>query len=72
MEYKIYELLQTNTTDELFEKVSNLLELFEIQSCYIVKYCDGPIINDNEQADIPINSELIYAYDNKKEPGNNR
>ena len=66
MEYKIYELLQTNTTDELFEKVSNLLELFEIQSCYIVKYCDGPIINDNDQTTLPTNSELIYAYDNKK------
>lgn len=66
MEYKIYELLQTNTTEELFEKVSGLLDLFEIQSCYIAKYCDGPVINNNDQAGLPEKSELIYAYDDKK------
>ena len=66
MEYKIHELLQTNTIEELFEKVSNLLELFHIKSCYIAKYCDGPIINDTEEVALLTNSELIYAYDNKQ------
>ncbi|MDQ2087813.1 substrate-binding domain-containing protein [Herbivorax sp. ANBcel31] len=66
VEYKIHELLQTNTVDELFEKVSSLLKLFEIQSCYIVKYSDGPIINHSDNINLSKTSELIYAYDNEK------
>ncbi len=66
VEYKFHELLQTYSMEELYDEITKILNQFSIKGCFIVKYSDGPVIYKDDSAEMPENSELIYAYQNYK------
>ncbi len=66
VEYKLHELLQVYTVEELYSAISRILNQFNIKSCYIARYLKGPAIYNDESARMPEYAELIYAFHNYK------
>lgn len=65
--FRAHENLQTYQIDELFNRLTPVLEQCFIKSCFIFKYVEGPIFYDGERVfdesfKVPKRSELIYAY----------
>lgn len=65
--YNVHEDIQTYEIDELFEELTLVLKQCFIDSCFILKYFDGPYFYDidmafDESFKIPLKSEMIYAY----------
>jgi len=72
--YRVHENLQTYSIDELFDKLTPVLKECFIESCFIMKYVEGPIFYDGEMAfdesyTVPERSEMIYAYFNGQRKG---
>jgi hypothetical protein len=67
--YRIHENIQTYIIGELFDKLTPVLKECFIESCFILKYVEGPIFYDikmafDESFTVPLSSEMVYAYYN--------
>ena len=65
--FRAHESIQSYQIDELFDRLTTVLEHCFIKSCFIFKYVEGPIFYDvemvfDESFKVPKRSELIYAF----------
>jgi DNA-binding LacI/PurR family transcriptional regulator/signal transduction histidine kinase len=59
--YRLPENLQTFSTDDLLNKLTDALPGCFIRSCFVSEYSEGPIVFEYN-GDLPYTSNLIYAY----------
>lgn len=70
--YPIHEKIQTYDKEELFDRFTQTLKICYIKSCFLSTYLGGTITYNpdfafNESFQPPLNSELIYCYqDNER------
>jgi len=65
--FRAHENIQTYSIDELFDKLTPILDKSHIKSCFVFKYIEGPVFYDakmifDESFKVPSTSEMIYSY----------